>query len=66
MTTEDISRKVSKELGIKFDLVDKIHRLQYKFMLETMKEGTSDIKLIYIGKFVNRNNVKSRANRTNI
>jgi hypothetical protein len=60
MTTEDISRKVSKELDIKFDIVDRIHKLQYKFMMETMKEGVSDIKLIYIGKFVKKNNAKPR------
>lgn len=67
MLIEDISRRVSKKLDIKFELVDRIHKLQYKFMLEAMKEGEKDIKLIHIGKFIKkRKNDKDRATRTNI
>lgn len=67
MLIEDISRKVSKDLNVKFDTVDRLHKLQYKFMLEIMKEGEYDIKLIHIGKFVRKQrNVKSKTISTDI
>jgi len=67
MLIEDISRKVSKDLNVKFDTVDRIHKLQYKFMLEVMKEGEFDIKLIHIGKFVRKHrNDKYKATRADI
>lgn len=52
VTIEDVSKKVSKDLNIHYDIVEKLHRIQYKFLYETMVSGNlKDVQLIYIGKF---------------
>ena len=52
MVIEDISRKVSKELGIKYDIVERLHRIQYRFLFENLQsDDLNDVQLMYIGKF---------------
>lgn len=54
MVIEDISRKIAKELGLPIGIVDMVHRSQYQFLVDTMREYEKDVHLIYIGKFVKK------------
>ena len=64
MVIEDISRKVAKQLNLPIGLVDEIHRSQYQYLVDTMKECDKNVHLIYIGKFVKKHkrNVEYKRN----
>ena len=60
MVIEDISRKVAKQLNLPIGLVDEIHRSQYQYLVDMMKEGDMNVHLIYIGKFVKKSKRNDR------
>lgn len=67
VTIEQISRKVAKDLNMKESIVDRIHRIQYKFLYDTIQSGSlENIQLIYIGKFIKGKKYEFRKAGTNI
>lgn len=66
VTLDQISRKIAKDLNIDEDTVERISRIQFKFLLDNIQsESLEDVQLMYIGKFV-KNNYGHKKIRSNI
>lgn len=54
ITLDEIYELVSLKTGIGVKFVEEANRIQYEFIVETMKNCENDINIIHIGKIVKK------------